>query len=199
MGKLLIETPFDTLLVAKMSLPSCRRFGLKPVTAERRRTRSRFRRDRSTWSFARRWSRFPASWGRVPDRLSARRAHRGHRRRSCAWRGRRAPAAAQCTRTDALQAPTRPLCRVGRMWAGSPAAVRTTRAPPRSRRLEFPRTGRDSWQESFFLLLFLFAACRVETGYHKSIRKNFSNRALLQTKSSRFTWLPYQQFYFLSP
>src|SRR2546429_2494374 len=39
------------------------------------------------------------------------------------------------------------------MWAPSPAAVRTTRAPPRSRRLGFPRTGRDSWYESFFLLL----------------------------------------------
>src|SRR5260370_4525459 len=39
------------------------------------------------------------------------------------------------------------------MWANSPAAVRTTRAPPRSRRREFPRTGRDSWEESCFLLL----------------------------------------------
>src|SRR5947209_163586 len=172
MGKLLIETPFETLLVAKMSLPSCRRFGLKPVTAERRRTRSRFRRDRRTWSFARRWSRFPASWGRVPDRLSARRAHRGHRRRSCAWRGRRAPAAAQCTRTDARLAPTRPLCRVGRRWAPSPAAVRTTRAPPRSRRLGFPRKGRDSWYESFFLLL--------SREYTSNIRRHCMTHSILR-------------------
>jgi hypothetical protein len=61
----------------------------------------------------------------------------------------------ECTRTDAPQAPTRPLSRVERMWAPSPAAVGTTPAPPRSRRLGFPRTGQDSRYESFVLLLSL--------------------------------------------
>src|SRR5438093_9780832 len=50
----------------------------------------------------------------------ARRAHRGRRRRACAWRGRRVPAPAQCTRSDAPQAPTRLLCRLERRLAGSP-------------------------------------------------------------------------------